>query len=117
MWRKVITLRHYKQPVINIITFDKFGRIITHYDMQGLHIRCSTLSWAPYLTLSNCHGRNQTNCTSIGYLADLMDNLGEIFNFTWQCDAEPENNWGTVPISGRTSILLLHDLHLYLFCF
>ena len=101
-WDKVITLRNYYRPIINPIEFDKFGRMITKYDLNGVHIKCCTLSWAPYLTLSDCVGPKKVNCTSTGYLADLMDNLGRMMNFTWTCDAEPDNNWGTIPISGET---------------
>ena len=100
-WKKVITLRNYFYPIVNAIKFDKFNRISTGYDLMGLHIKCSTLSWAPYLTLSNCTGVNKTNCTSTGYLADLMDNLGVMFNFTWDCDGEPNDDWGSIPISGK----------------
>ena len=99
-WDKVITLRNYYHPIINPIEFDNFGRMITKYDLNGIHIKCCTLSWAPYLTLSDCVGPNKVNCTSTGYLADLMDNLGRMMNFTWICDAEPDHNWGTIPISG-----------------
>ena len=109
-WDKVITIRNYYHPIINPIEFDNFGRIITKYDLNGVHIKCCTLSWAPYLTLSNCVGPKKINCTSSGYLADLMDNLGRMMNFTWTCDAEPDHNWGTIPISGAKSIVIISSL-------
>ena len=105
-WDKVITLRNYYHPIINPIEFDNFGRMITKYDLNGVHIKCCTLSWAPYLILSDCVGPNKVNCSSTGYLADLMDNLGRMMNFTWICDAEPDHNWGTLPISGVKSIVI-----------
>ena len=101
-WKKIITLRHYYHPVVNTIKFDKFKRMTTDYDMKALHIKCFTLSGEPYLTVSNCTGKNKTNCVSTGYLADLMDSLSLMLNFTWHCDGEPNNNWGTIPTSGKT---------------
>ena len=109
-WDKVITLRNYYHPIINPIEFDNFGRMITKYDLNGVHIKCCTLSWAPYLMLSDCVGPNKVNCTSTGYLADLMDILGTMMNFTWICDAEPDHNWGTIPISGVKAIVIITSL-------
>ena len=80
--------------------FDEKGRMITSHEMQGIHIKCYTLPWAPYLTLSDCMQPNLTSCKSVGYLADVMDNLGSMFNFTWDCDMDPKGDWGVLPISG-----------------
>ena len=65
-WNKVITLRNYYHSIINPIEFDNFGRMITKYDLNGVHIKCCTLSWAPYLILSDCVEPNKVNCTSTG---------------------------------------------------
>ena len=103
IWKEVLTLKRYQQTVIRNLNFDTIGRVVANHDMQGIHIKCYTLSWAPYLTLSNCIQPNQTSCESVGYLADVMNNLGTMFNFTWDCDKDPDENWGVLPISGNSA--------------
>ena len=36
-----------------------------------------------------------------GILADLLDILGETYNFTWSLDKDPNNDWGTEPKTGQ----------------
>ena len=67
--------------------------------MQGLRIVSLTLAWEPYFTL-DCAVNQYKNCKSGGYLADVMDILGSMLNFTWEAHAEQNANWGTKPISG-----------------
>ena len=100
-WQEVLTLQGYHHPVIRNLKSSKIGQGMTSHDMQGIHIKCYTLSWAPYLTLSDCVQPNQTSCKSIGYLADVMNNLGTMFNFTWDCDKDPNGDCGVLPISGN----------------
>ena len=102
-WRKLITLKHNPQVVSNEVHFDPFGQIIEGYDMQGLHVKCSTLSWAPYLSLYDCNEETGKDCKSTGYIADVMNLLGSSLNFTWHCDAEPNNDWGVTPKSGPSN--------------
>ena len=100
-WKQIISLKNSKQSVATSMNFDSVGRIIPEKNMQGMHINCSTLSWLPYFELSDCKGINNTNCSGVGYFADVMNILGARFNFTWSCDAEPNGNWGIEqPISG-----------------
>ena len=99
-WQEIITLQQYYQPIIRNMNFDSSRHLISNHDMNGIHIKCYTLSWAPYLVLSDCIQPNQTRCKSTGYLADVMDNLGNMFNFTWDCDKDLNDDWGALPISG-----------------
>ena len=41
-----------------------------------------------------------TKCHSGGYLAEVMDILGSMMNFTWETHQESEGNWGTKPSFG-----------------
>ena len=94
-------MKNSKKIISNKIKFDIFGRAIFEKDMQGIHINCTTLSWLPYFELGNCQGEKKTNCKGVGYLADVMNIFASRYNFTWSCDAEPDENWGHVqPISG-----------------
>jgi hypothetical protein len=104
MWEKLITLKHNPQVVSNELHFDSFGRMVEEYDMQGLHIKCSTLSWAPYLSLKGCDEVTGKDCKSEGYIADVMNLLGNSLNFTWHCDAEPNNDWGVTQKSGSANV-------------
>ena len=99
--KNIISMKNSKKIISNKIKFDIFGRAIFEKDMQGLHINCTTLSWLPYFELGNCQGEKKTNCKGVGYLADVMNIFASRYNFTWSCDAEPDENWGHVqPISG-----------------
>ena len=99
-WKQILSVKNSKQTLTNEVKFDRHGRIVKQQDMQGFHINCSTLSWAPYFELEDCKGNNK-NCRGFGYLADMMNIFGRRFNFTWSCDAEPEGNWGgSRPITG-----------------
>lgn len=39
---------------------------------------------------------NGTGCQSVGYLKNMMDSLGELLNFTWECHQEVNDNWGLI---------------------
>ena len=43
---------------------------------------------------------NGRNCINSGFLADMMDSLGLVFNFTWESHAPPDGSWGVTPIDG-----------------
>ena len=104
VWKRIISIRHNPQVIMNEIEFSSLGRIRPSYDMQGIHIKCSTLSWAPYLSLYDCNKNDGKSCKSEGYLADLVDMMGSKQNFTWHCDAEPNNDWGVTQKSGPANV-------------
>ena len=100
-WKEVVSVKNSNKIIAKPIKFDSIGRAVLDKDMQGIHVNCSTLSWAPYFELNGCKGKNNTNCKGVGYLADIMNILAKRFNFTWSCDAEPNGIWGNnEPISG-----------------
>ena len=98
-WFRVITLNSSNQSAVNPLKMDLKGKVIEGYNLQGMHIKSSALSWEPYLSITNCTDTGQ-NCNSKGYLADVMDILGVMMNFTWESHAQKEKDWGIEPISG-----------------
>ena len=100
-WKEIISMKNSNKIIAKPIKFDSFSRAVFVKDMQGIHINCSTLSYIPYFELTDCKGKNNTNCKGVGYLGDIMNVLANRFNFTWSCDAEPKGIWGNnEPISG-----------------
>ena len=87
------------QVIINDLNFDKMGRIKEYYDLNGLEIVCTGLTWSPYNIHDNCNefGRN---CSNSGLLADMMDMWAREFNFTWDVYADIDGSWGLNPVSG-----------------
>ena len=65
-WERIITIRHAPKVVINEVEFNEYGMEKADYNMQGIHIKCSTLSWAPYLTLYDCNENDGKDCKSKG---------------------------------------------------
>ncbi len=84
------------------------GGIASYYnnsfDMRGHSIPNVALSWKPWLEVGTCHGGpkssnkgSNTNCETAGVLKELMDNFGQIYNFTWTVDKPTDGKWGTIP--------------------
>ena len=99
MWYQIINLHGYDKSIINLIEFDSSGKIIENYDLQGIHLLSVSLTWSPYFIITNCANQHK-NCQSEGYLAETMDILSGMLNFTWESHREKDSFWGTKPISG-----------------
>ena len=69
--------------------------------MQGLHIVSITLNWDPYFTLLDF--TDNKYCRIEGQLTGVMNNLGEMINFTLESHGEMNENWGTNAISGQSN--------------
>ena len=72
---------------------------ITLTILQGMKIMSNTLPWPPFFEINNCDS-NGRNCETRGFLADYMNALGQIMNFTWESHKPPDDNWGVEPLSG-----------------
>jgi hypothetical protein len=96
--KRIISIQNNKKILVQSIKCDSKKK--PKNDMEGIHLTCLTLSWPPYVDLLDCND----GCTSVGYLPDLFNLLGERLNFTWHCDAEPNEDWGVVPVSGPANI-------------
>ena len=99
---RTISIRGNEIVLLQPVELSAGAQISEVSNLEGIHINCLTLSWAPYLTLSDCDGGGK-NCRSVGYFADLMNIAGEHLNFTWSCDKEPNNDWGIMQISGPSN--------------
>ena len=98
--QRVISIQNNDKILFQHVQFDNNGKIVANYNLEGMHIPCITLSWAPYAELIDCDPKNQRNCITEGYLSELLNIVARQLNFTWHCDAEPNGNWGVIPISG-----------------
>ena len=97
-WKQIITIQNNNQVVINNVWFDEQGYIIEEYDLQGIQVETVEINWAPFFTSEHCPGN--LNCKPKGYLADALYILESLYNFKWISSRDPNNNWGTTPISG-----------------
>ena len=68
-------------------------------DFKGAKITASTLTWEPWLTLTNCGAAVSSVCESHGILANLMNILAGQYNFTWE--VSQASHWGTLPDTGN----------------
>ena len=100
-WLFLRPFRNESWFMIGITTFAN-RKLVEEYNMQGTHIVSIALSWAPYFKLDGCN-EFQKECKSEGYLADVMNALGEKMNFTWESHGEINNTWGTTAISGPSN--------------
>ena len=102
-YHRVITLVNVNHVAVNPLNFNQYGHIIEDYDLQGMHILSTTVSWPPYIYLNDeCKSTklNNKDCKPTGHLPDTLNAMGKIMNFTWECHGDLNDNYGTTPISG-----------------
>ena len=97
LFKRVIALQNNEKVLIQKIDFHSNGKMKSNYDLEGMHIPCITLSWAPFAKLSKCDPDSKKYCISEGYLPELLDLVAKTLNFTWHCDEEPNGDWGVIP--------------------
>lgn len=62
---------------------DLFLRPLTVCALPGASLTASTLSWEPWLALSNCsHGGAGADCQMTGIVPDIVAILGAKYNFS-----------------------------------
>ncbi len=71
------------------------------FDLRGNTLQLVTLSWMPWLGLLGC-GEGGVGCRSEGILADILDSMSDMFNFTCRVDRDPSGEWGSVPANGTS---------------
>ena len=81
-WQKSLTLK--SGYTIHELKFKEGSLSITEdFDLNGLKITSTSLSWEPYLTIEGCDEQG-TNCAKhFGYLVDYMDALSKNLNFSF----------------------------------
>ena len=101
-YNRVVTVLNVEQVVVNKLNFNSFGIIIEDYDLQGMHIQSTTVSWPPYIFLSEeCKDPTLYNaCKAYGHLVDALNVMGKMSNFTWECHGNRNDDYGTTPLSG-----------------
>ena len=99
-WYTVMILNNSSQFIMNKIEFDKDGRIIEDYDLHGIELVGTTLSFMPYTSYTKCDDKGR-NCDAFGLFADLIDMWSQEYNFTWDIFTGYGNDWGMVPKSGK----------------
>ena len=101
---RVISLQNNPKIIMQQVNLHTWAQTRARYDMDGIHLKCLTLPWPPYIDLIDCNSSTSYECNSIGYLPDIFRILENRLNFTWHCDAEPNNDWGVIPISGPANL-------------
>ena len=97
-WHQVISLK--SGSIINVLKFaDNSSRVIETFDLHGLKITSTSLTWAPYLTIDDCNEYGLECAKNNGYLKDFMDMMASQFNFSYVSQKNVGNNWGTLPIN------------------
>ena len=100
----VITLRDGREVIENKFqggAISSGGKI---ENLQGAKLTAITLPWPPYiLSMDDCRDGHK-DCKAVGPLMEIMDILGELYNFTTSVDRDPDKNWGTKPVTGKGAL-------------
>ena len=102
-FNRVLTLENVFQVIVNGVKFNDFGHMKEDYNLQGLKILSTTVSWPPYIYLNEeCKQQkfDPNACKPFGHLVDVINAISRVTNLTWECHADPFDNYGTAPISG-----------------
>ena len=91
-WHRLISLK--SGTILDELTFASGSfRIVEEFDMKGLRIRSTSLTWVPYLTIEDCNKFGRECETNYGYLIDCMDRLALKYNFTYTSEKNL-GHWG-----------------------
>ena len=58
------------------------------YDLNGIEVTSTALTWAPYYTIENCNHLGANCNISYGYLLDYIDAIAKGMNFTFMSHQE-----------------------------
>ena len=95
------TFAHSDHVVSNIwIRNESTGFYQPEFNLQGAPFRVATLSYEPWLSVSDCNPAGK-NCHTSGILHDLTNLLGQWFNFTWSCNLPKDEIWGNFPVEAH----------------
>ena len=100
----ILSLQNNTKTLVQDIEFTESNQIVEKHDLEGLELISNTLSWKPYMEISNCkdlHNDNiGKNCKISGYLNDAMNLMGNIANFTWTSHRPTDDSWGIMDENG-----------------
>ena len=99
-WHQIISLK--SGTALNQLKFiNNSSKIMEKYDMQGLELTSSSISWAPYITFEGCNKEGLDCVKNYGYLIDLMDELAHKYNFTYVSQKNVNESWYFVGPEGN----------------
>ena len=98
--RWLLTIKGSGNVVLKNLEFNHLGQVIDNYNLDGLNIVATSLTWPPSIEVKDCNkfGRG---CKIKGLLVDLMNIWAKDVNFTWDIYADVNNSWGSTQVSGN----------------
>ena len=78
--------------------------ISENYNLNGLEVKSTALSWPPHYTVDNCNQDGEDCATSYGYVADYIAELASRYNFTFSANKDKDDDWGYLPKDGVFNI-------------
>ncbi len=101
--------------VRNNVLFDG-NRVKIHYNLHGRVLKSIGLTWRPWIAFKSCQSNvitlhllkaimsmiifQNSKCKTRGLIKDVLNIIGDWYNFTVQYDLEPNGKWGTLPVTG-----------------
>ena len=109
IWKEVITLQTgYTMNQLSFLNGSLKAK--DDYNLNGLRVRATSLTWAPFLTIDDCNEEGLECAQYYGYLKDYMDAMATELNFTY----DTYKDLGcctTIVMNNNTSMFeLLHNL-------
>ena len=112
----VVTLRDGRDAIENILQEDGSPRERRILSLQGARLTAIALPWPPYVRSMDSCRNGFKDCEAAGPLMEIMGLLGELYNFTSSVDRDPDNNWGTKPVTGTRLIPIQALSHRKILC-
>ena len=98
-WHQVVSLKS-GSSIDGLVFVDNSLKILETYDLKGLEISSTSLTWDPYLIIEDCNEYGLECGQNEGYMIDYMDRLAKQFNFTFVSQRNVDNDWGTTTFNG-----------------
>ena len=98
-WHQIISIKS-GTTIASLKFVRNTYRIMETFDLQGLQITSTSLTWAPYLTIDDCDEKGLNCAKNYGYMIDFMDNLAIKFNFTYLSQKNVKNKWHETGTNG-----------------
>ena len=99
-WHQIISVKSGSS--ITKLKFERNkSKIIEAYDLQGLQIRSTSLTWPPYLTIDDCNAEGKNCAKNYGFMIDFMDTIAIKYNFTYLSQKNLYNKWYEIGADGK----------------
>ena len=94
---QVWTSRSSLQAPVMEISVEEHSETVV--DLLGMPFQSIVLDWAPWAVILEC-GLNGKSCQVWGFLPDLIQSIGNMYNFTHAMDKQMDDYWGIIPSNG-----------------